>query len=62
MRPQTMRREYEELIQATSTNKVAALAEVGYMPDVDMLAESHTPWGILYDLVQGVLYRGAVQQ
>ena len=42
--PTDYAKEYEELIRATSTNKVAALAEVGYMPDVDMLAESHTPW------------------
>lgn len=42
--PTDYAKEYEELIRATSANKVAALAEVGYMPDVDMLAESHTPW------------------
>lgn len=42
--PTDYAKEYEELIRATSTNKVAALAEVGYMPDVDMLAESHIPW------------------
>lgn len=36
--------EYEELIRATAADKVAALAEVGYMPDVDMLAESRIPW------------------
>lgn len=36
--------EYEELIHATAKDKVVALAEVGYMPDVDMLAESRIPW------------------
>lgn len=36
--------EYEELVAATTRNKVAALAEVGYIPDVDMLQQSHTPW------------------
>lgn len=36
--------EYEELIRATAADKVVALAEVGYMPDVDMLAESRIPW------------------
>jgi len=35
---------YGKLIKATSSDKVAALAEVGYMPDVDCLAQSHTPW------------------
>ena len=28
----------------TTKNKVAALAEVGYIPDIDMLEKSHTPW------------------
>ena len=28
----------------TSPDKVAALAEVGYMPDIERLEESHTPW------------------
>lgn len=37
-------KEYEELIAATSKNKVAALAEVGYMPDIEMLEESKVPW------------------
>lgn len=35
---------YANLIEATTRNKVAALAEVGYLPDVEMLAQSHTPW------------------
>lgn len=36
--------QYEQLIQATSSNKTAALAEVGYMPDIQLLSQSHTPW------------------
>ncbi len=38
------RAEYEELIRNTTSEKVAALGEVGYIPDVDMLAESRVPW------------------
>lgn len=38
------RKEYLELIQSTTQNKVAALAEVGYLPDIHMLEQSHTPW------------------
>ncbi len=36
--------EYLELIRSTTQNKVAALAEVGYMPDIHMLEQSRTPW------------------
>ncbi len=36
--------EYIELTAATSKNKVAALAEIGYLPDIDMLKESRVPW------------------
>lgn len=36
--------EYQELVKATTENKVAALAEVGYLPDVHRLAVSHIPW------------------
>lgn len=36
--------QYEQLIDATSPNKVAALAEVGYMPDVSILQKTHIPW------------------
>ncbi len=35
---------YEKLIAEITKNKVAALAEVGYMPDIDILEKSHTPW------------------
>lgn len=37
-------KEYQELIQATTKNKVAALAEVGYVPDVRQLERSRIPW------------------
>ena len=36
--------DYRQLIKATTSNKVAALAEVGYIPDVDMLKRTHIPW------------------
>ena len=35
---------YEKLVAATSRDKVAALAEVGYLPDVDLLQKSRIPW------------------
>ena len=38
------RSQYEELVAGTSTDKVAALAEVGYIPDIERLEESHIPW------------------
>ena len=42
--PTDYRQEYEALVEATTKNKVAALAEIGYLPDVAMLEASHTPW------------------
>ena len=36
--------DYRVLAAGTSKNKVAALAEVGYLPDIRMLAESRIPW------------------
>ncbi len=36
--------QYEQLIRVTSGQKVAALAEVGYMPDIEVVEQSHTPW------------------
>lgn len=36
--------EYDALVEQTTKNKVAALAEVGYIPDADVLKNSHTPW------------------
>lgn len=38
------REEYEKLIAETTKNKVAALAEVGYIPDIDTLEKSRVPW------------------
>ncbi len=35
---------YEELINNTTTKKVPALTEVGYIPDIQMLSESRVPW------------------
>lgn len=37
-------KEYDELLQGTTKNKVAALAEVGYLPDIRKLEWSHIPW------------------
>ncbi|MBQ3029232.1 MAG: AGE family epimerase/isomerase [Lachnospiraceae bacterium] len=42
--PTDYRQEYEALVEATTKNKVAALAEIGYLPDIAMLEASHTPW------------------
>ena len=36
--------EYAKLISETTKKKVAALAEVGYIPDINLLKKSHTPW------------------
>ena len=36
--------EYEALTRATSHNKVAALAEIGYLPDIEMLSNSRVPY------------------
>lgn len=43
-KPTDYKEEYEELIRNTTANKVAALAEVGYIPDVEMLSVSRVPW------------------
>ncbi|MCR5096127.1 MAG: glycoside hydrolase family 26 protein [Erysipelotrichaceae bacterium] len=37
-------RDYLNLIKETTKNKVCALAEVGYIPDIDQLKESQVPW------------------
>ena len=42
--PTDYRQDYLELIANTSAEKVAALAEVGYMPDIHELEKSRTPW------------------
>ena len=38
------RREYEDLMTVTQAAKPAALAEVGVLPDMDMLEKSRVPW------------------
>ena len=42
--PTDYKDDYEKLIKNTTKNKVAALAEVGYTPDVKMLEKSRVPW------------------
>lgn len=38
------KKEYDELVNATTKNRVAALAEIGYLPDVDMMSKSKVPF------------------
>ncbi|MCR5118470.1 MAG: glycoside hydrolase family 26 protein [Lachnospiraceae bacterium] len=38
------REQYERLMEATGGNKVMALAEVGIMPDINILERSRIPW------------------
>ena len=35
---------YDKLVENTTGNRLAAITENGYLPDVDKLMESHTPW------------------
>ena len=35
---------YKTLVENTTQNRIAAITENGYLPDVDRLMESHTPW------------------
>ncbi|HAK58137.1 MAG TPA: beta-mannosidase [Lachnospiraceae bacterium] len=42
--PTDYEEEYKELRKATSETKVAALAEIGYLPDIEMLQKSRIPW------------------
>ena len=44
------KKEYEELIKATTSNKVAALAEIGYLPDIEMLSSSKVPFAYFMTL------------
>ena len=37
-------KQYKKLIKATSPNRIVALAEVGYLPDIDMLENSRLPF------------------
>lgn len=43
-RPTDYAEQYRVLTEATSKDKPAALAEIGYLPDIDMLSESRVPW------------------
>ena len=36
--------DYDKLLNETTKNKVAALAEIGYLPDIKTLEESKVPW------------------
>ena len=36
--------QYKKLVAETTTSKVCALTEVGYIPDADLLSKSHIPW------------------
>lgn len=38
------RADYEKLMKETTRNKVAALGEVGYLPDIRLLERSKVPW------------------
>lgn len=38
------KKEYDELVSQTTKNKVAALAEIGYLPDINMLSKSKVPF------------------
>lgn len=38
------KKEYEELINNTTKNKVAALAEIGYLPDAKLISDSKVPF------------------
>ena len=42
--PTDYREQYETLVAATTRNKVAALAEIGYLPDLALLERSRVPW------------------
>ena len=37
-------KEYTNMVKQTSSNKVAALAEIGYLPDIALVEQSHVPW------------------
>ncbi len=36
--------QYRELMENTGSTKVAALTEVGVLPDIELLGKSHVPW------------------
>lgn len=42
--PTDYKSDYEKLLEETTKNKVVALAEIGYLPDIDVLKNSKVPW------------------
>jgi mannan endo-1,4-beta-mannosidase len=36
--------DFDKLLEQTTKNKVAALAEIGYLPDIKTLEQSKVPW------------------
>ena len=42
--PTDYKDDYDALMANTTDKKVAALAEIGYLPDIDELAASRVPW------------------
>lgn len=42
--PTDFKKEYEELCKNTGSQKVKALAEIGRIPDVDLLQKNRVPW------------------
>nr|MCR5624523.1 glycoside hydrolase family 26 protein [Lachnospiraceae bacterium] len=43
-KPTDYKEQYDKLIFETTQNKVAALAELGYLPSAEMLSQSKVPW------------------
>ncbi|AOZ93051.1 glycosyl hydrolase [Paenibacillus crassostreae] len=39
-----LKKEFDELVQITPTNKIVALGEIGVIPSVSQLAETRIPW------------------
>ncbi|NIK79200.1 mannan endo-1,4-beta-mannosidase [Paenibacillus castaneae] len=39
-----LKKEYDELVQITPTEKVVALGEIGIIPSIQQLSETHIPW------------------
>lgn len=39
-----LRNEFEKLVSITPTTKIVAIGEIGVIPSVTMLSESHVPW------------------
>lgn len=39
-----LKKEYDELVQITPTEKIVALGEIGIIPSLQQLSETHIPW------------------